>query len=95
METWKKLAIRPTAEQLLSQFDNLHLLIEEKGKKISSLMVEDLTILQKKILTILQSPKFNFIDKLRKAGEFSEKIYCELIDVVMGQALKLLGLELI
>jgi DNA-binding SARP family transcriptional activator len=33
------------------------------------------------------------IDKLRKAGEFSEKIYRELIDVVMGQAVKLLGLE--
>jgi hypothetical protein len=33
------------------------------------------------------------IDKLRKAGEFSEKIYHKLIDVVMGQAVKLLGLE--
>jgi hypothetical protein len=33
------------------------------------------------------------IDKLRKAGEFSEKIYRKLIDVVMGQAVKLLGLE--
>jgi hypothetical protein len=32
------------------------------------------------------------IDKLRKAGEFSEKIYRKLIDVVMGQAVKLLGL---
>lgn len=33
------------------------------------------------------------IDKLRKSGEFSEKIYRKLIDVVMGQAVKLLGLE--
>jgi hypothetical protein len=30
------------------------------------------------------------IDKLRKAGEFSEKIYRKLIDVVMGQTVKLL-----
>jgi hypothetical protein len=42
---------------LLSQFDNLHLLIEEKGKKISGLMVEELTFLQKKILSILQLPE--------------------------------------
>jgi transposase len=48
---------RPTAERLLSQFDNLHLLIEEKGKKISGVMVEDLTFLQKKILSILQLPE--------------------------------------
>lgn len=33
------------------------------------------------------------IDKLRKTGEFREKIYRELIDVVMGQAVKLLELE--
>jgi len=48
---------RTTAERLLSQFDNLHLLIEEKGKKISGVMVEDLTFLQKKILSILQLPE--------------------------------------
>jgi transposase len=48
---------RPTAERLLSQFDNLHLLLEEKGKKISGVMVEDLTFLQKKILSILQLPE--------------------------------------
>jgi transposase len=48
---------RPTAERLLSQFDNLHLLIEEKGKKISGIMVEELTFLQKKILSILQLPE--------------------------------------
>ena len=48
---------RPTAERLLSQFGNLHLLIEEKGKRISGVMVEVLTSLQKKILSILQLPK--------------------------------------
>jgi len=48
---------RPTAERLLSQFDNLHLLIEEKGKKISGTMVEALTSLQKKILSILKLPE--------------------------------------
>lgn len=48
---------RPTAERLLSQFDNLHLLIEEKGGKISAMMVEGLTVLQKHILSILQLPE--------------------------------------
>jgi transposase len=48
---------RPTAERLLSQFDNLHLLVEEKGKKISGTMVETLTSLQKRILSILQLPE--------------------------------------
>lgn len=48
---------RPTAERLLSQFDNLHLLIEDKGKKVSALLVEGLTTLQKKILSILQLPE--------------------------------------
>jgi transposase len=48
---------RPTAERLLSQFDNLHLLIEEQGRKTSGTMVESLTYLQKKILSILQLPE--------------------------------------
>ena len=48
---------RPTAERLLSQFGSLHLLIEEKGKKISGTMVEALTSLQKKILSILKLPE--------------------------------------
>jgi transposase len=48
---------RPTAERLLSQFNNLHLLIEDKGKKVSSVLVEDLTSLQKQILSILQLPE--------------------------------------
>ena len=48
---------RPTAERLLSQFNNLHLLIEQKGEKISTLLVEGLTSLQKQILSILQLPE--------------------------------------
>jgi len=47
----------PTAERLLSQFDNLHLLIEEKGKIISGVLVEGLTSLQKQILSLLQLPE--------------------------------------
>ena len=48
---------RPTAERLLSQFGNLHLLIEEKGGKISVVVVEELTTLQKKILALLELPE--------------------------------------
>jgi transposase len=48
---------RPTAERLLSQFDNLHLLVEEKGRKVSATVVETLTSLQKRILSILQIPE--------------------------------------
>jgi transposase len=48
---------RPTAERLLSQFDNLHLLIEKKGEKITAILVEGLTTLQKQILSILQLPE--------------------------------------
>ena len=47
----------PTAERLLAQFDNLHLLIQEQGKKISGIMVEGLTVLQKRILSLLQLPE--------------------------------------
>jgi transposase len=45
---------RPTAERLLSQFDNLYLLIEDKGKKVWAMMVKGLTTLKNKILFILQ-----------------------------------------
>ena len=47
---------RPSAERLLSQFDNLYLLVEKKGRRTSGIMVESLTDLQKKILSILQLP---------------------------------------
>jgi transposase len=48
---------RPTAERLLSQFGSLHLFIEEKGGKISGVVVEELTALQKKILTLMDFPE--------------------------------------
>jgi transposase len=48
---------RPTAERLLSQFGSIHLLIEEKGGKISGIVVEELTALQKKILALLELPE--------------------------------------
>lgn len=52
---------RPTAERLLTQFDNLHLLIQEKGKRITGTMVEDLTSLQKKILSLLELPEQTYV----------------------------------
>lgn len=48
---------RPTAERLLSQFNNLHLLIDEKGGRVSATMVETLSSLQSFILSILQLPE--------------------------------------
>lgn len=48
---------RPTAERLLSQFNNLNLLIEENQKKVKALMVGGLTALQKRILSILHLPE--------------------------------------
>ena len=51
---------RPTSERLLAQFDNLHLLMEEKGKDISGVVVEVLTSLQKKILALLKLPETIF-----------------------------------
>lgn len=53
----KRKTKRPTAERLLSQFGSLHLLIEEKGEKISGVVVEELTALQKKILSLLELPE--------------------------------------
>lgn len=38
----------PTAERLFAPFDNLHLLIQEHKKKISGVMVEELTAIQNK-----------------------------------------------
>jgi len=48
---------RPTAERLLTQFDNLNLLIEQKQKKIKAVMVGGLTKLQKRILSTLRLPE--------------------------------------
>ena len=59
---------KPTAERLLSAFDNIHLLIEENRKNVKGVVVEGLSTLQKKILTILKLPEtiFNlsFNDKI-------------------------------
>ena len=48
---------RPTAERLLSHFDNLDLLIDEIGRRVPATMLETLTTMQKKILSILQLPE--------------------------------------
>ena len=48
---------RPTAERLLSQFDNLHLLIEGSEKQESGCILEKLTPLQKRILALLKIPE--------------------------------------
>lgn len=59
---------KPTAERLLSAFDNIHLLIKENRKNVKGVMVEGLSTLQKKILSILKLPEtiFNisFNDKI-------------------------------
>jgi len=47
---------RPTAERMLSQFDNIHLLIWSDGQKVIGSVVERLTPLQKRILSILKLP---------------------------------------
>lgn len=44
---------RPTAERILSQFDNLHLLIKETSKKVSGFLVEQPSPLQCRILELL------------------------------------------
>jgi len=47
---------RPTAERLLSQFDNIHLLIEEDETEVTCALVETLKPLQRLILSLLQIP---------------------------------------
>jgi transposase len=49
---------RPTAERILSQFDNLHLLVKETSQKLSGFLVEQPSALQCRILQLLGlSPK--------------------------------------
>jgi transposase len=48
---------RPTAERRLASFKNLHLLVESKGTFITGYLIEKLSPLPEKILTILQIPK--------------------------------------
>ena len=49
---------RPSAERILSQFDNLHLLVKETSNRISGFLVEQPSPLQCHILNLLGlSPK--------------------------------------
>ncbi len=48
---------RPSAERLLAQFTNLHLLINETQSLVSGKLVETLTPLQKRILALLDVPE--------------------------------------
>lgn len=51
---------RPTAERILSQFDNLHLLVNETSRKVSGFLVEQPSPLQCRILELLGlSPKIH------------------------------------
>ena len=53
-----KMAVaRPTAERLLAAFEGIHLLVEKRGETITGYVVEKLSPLQEKILTLLQIPK--------------------------------------
>lgn len=47
---------RPTAERLLSQFDNLHMLIEDTGTQLKGYSIEKLNTLQYNILALLNIP---------------------------------------
>jgi len=49
----KRSTARPTAERLLAQFSNLHLLITESGKTVSCQLLETLSPLQRLILKLL------------------------------------------
>jgi transposase len=48
---------RPTAERLLAQFTNLHLLVEETKTQVTGRLVETLTPLQRRILVLLNVPE--------------------------------------
>lgn len=64
---------RPTAERMLSQFDNLHLMIEQNHKKLKGAMIEGLSPIQKRILTLLRLPEslydLSFNQLKNKKGE--------------------------
>ena len=47
----------PSAERMLAQFSNLHLLIEETDTQITAHLVETLTLLQYRILALLHIPE--------------------------------------
>jgi len=62
----KKKTARPTAERILAQFKELHCFIEENSDRVVGYLVEALTSLQIRILTLLNVPidiydlSFNF-----------------------------------
>ena len=49
---------RPTAERLLARFDNLHLLVEENEALAIGRVLESLTPLQNRILSLLKIPVY-------------------------------------
>jgi hypothetical protein len=53
----KNARTRPTAERLLAAFKELNLFIEVKADTIVGHLVEKLSLLQEKILSLLQIPK--------------------------------------
>jgi transposase len=54
----KKKIARPTAERLLARFDNLHLLVQENEALAIGRVLESLTSLQKRILSLLKIPVY-------------------------------------
>ena len=48
---------RPSAERLLSQFTDLNLLLERTEKQIMGVLMEKLTLLQRRILALLGVPE--------------------------------------
>jgi len=49
---------RPTAERLLARFDNIHLLVEETQTLAIGRVLETLTPLQNRILSLLKIPVY-------------------------------------
>ncbi|MFO8083324.1 MAG: hypothetical protein R6U27_03265 [Desulfobacterales bacterium] len=74
---------RPTAERMLSQFDNRHLLGEKKKNKIKAVTVEALSALQKQILSLLQLPEniynLSFITKIKRSHKNERKVSVMLV----------------
>ncbi len=54
----KREIARPTAERLLARFDNLHLIVEENEALASGRVLEPLTPLQNRILSLLKIPAY-------------------------------------
>jgi len=48
---------RPTAERMLSQFHNINLLIQEERRTVQAILLGGLTLVQKRILSLLRLPE--------------------------------------